>query len=443
MPNKSQILDIDQVLIKLKPVTDKKFGLFHNLQLEQQYSDEPSFWYFSSNLNNKFTKHDGKEFFSHASGTSFFSPKEALIKCLAESIERMCNFVFKDSFVDRTASISELKEKNTRFVNPLEMPRFSQRQLNNDVYQGMKIDSNSQIKWTVFRNLSGVKYLFPCQLTYLGYAPSKNESSLYPSISTGVAGGNTIETAITNGIYESLERDSFMIHYLNQIPGKILNLKSSLNKEIAYLRKKAIQYKLELTCIDFSTDIPVPTIAAIVIDRSRQGRAVSIGLKTDINIEKATIGAITEAFHTRTWVRRAYGTGKRINSKEKLVGNSSLINRGLLWYDIDKIKYLDFWLKSKSIVNYPKEITTNINLKNLAKLINKQGYHIYWKDLTLKEFEKTDFHIVKVVIPELQQLYLNEKFPLLGGKRLKSVPAHLGFEAKRESQLNHFPHPFL
>jgi ribosomal protein S12 methylthiotransferase accessory factor len=430
---------LDEILSSLKPVLFPEFNLISALKLEKQYSDEPSFWYFSSNLNDRFIEHQGHDFYSQASGTSFYSAKEALIKCLAESVERICNFVFLESSVELTASIKTLQNKKYKFIDPRKIPRFSEKQkekLN-------LIDASSPIRWTTFKSMSNNdSYYFPCQSTYLSYSPLKNEPAIYPSISTGVAGRDTLDSAILHGIYEVVERDAFMIHYLNKIPPKTIDLLSSANEKILYLYEIAKQYHLQLYCIDITTDIQIPTVAAVVIDTSGYGKAVSVGLKTDMDIEMAVIGAITEAFHTRTWVRKEYESSKQTISKNELIENSSILNRALFWYPTSSIKHINFWLKKSQVVSLKHKKNVKTNLKIVQDIISRNKLHIYWKEITLPQFNKVNYHIVKVVIPELQQLYLNEKYPLLGGERLRTVPEHLNAVSLVDI-IEHYPHPFL
>ena len=82
-------------------------------------------------------------------------------------------------------------------------------------------------------------------------------------------------------------------------------------------------------------------------------------------------------------------------------------------------------------------------LKRLTKIFSDKNYELYYKDITISEFKKLNYYIVKVIIPKMQPIYLNEKYPLLGSDRLYSVPAKLGFKNKLEDDLNKYPHPFL
>ncbi len=70
---------------------------------------------------------------------------------------------------------------------------------------------------------------------------------------------------------------------------------------------------------------------------------------------------------------------------------------------------------------------------------------IVYVDISNNKLKKYGIKVVKVIIPQLQPLYLDERYPYLGGTRLYEVPIKLGFlkTAKQENELNKIPHPFL
>jgi len=88
-----------------------------------------------------------------------------------------------------------------------------------------------------------------------------------------------------------------------------------------------------------------------------------------------------------------------------------------------------------------QEINDEDQLLKLKSILVKKGCEIYYKDITSKYFKDIPFKVVKVIIPGMQPVHLNEKYPLFGGNRLKSVPLALGYEIPRN--LNSYPHPFL
>jgi len=66
---------------------------------------------------------------------------------------------------------------------------------------------------------------------------------------------------------------------------------------------------------------------------------------------------------------------------------------------------------------------------------------VIYVDLTPSNLKNKKIYVVKVLVPEFQPLYLDERFPYWEGKRLKEIPQKLRFIPCKN--INKFPHPFL
>lgn len=437
---------VESSLKKLSVIVAPEFGLIRDLKLVRQYYDEPKFWDFSAKLNSQYFRHDGNNFQSRSSGVSFFSEKLALLKCLGEAVERYCNFVFLKSSVSFTGSFNNIKGQA---LNPVSIRSFSKNQLRKKAFKRFRITEDSRFRWTRCQSLITGKYVYvPCQLIYLSYPRLREEPTIYPSISTGVAGGACLSAALTRGIYELIERDAFMIYYLNKLQAPKIQLSLIKDVRVQQLLKIADRYKMEVVCLDITTDLNVPAIAAVVINRIGIGKAISVGLRSDLNPVNAIIGAITEAFHTRLWLRKEYEKDPQQIKPHDLLKqkHSDLKLRGLLWYPAEAIEKLNFWIESrkrKRIQLSKKALSSGEQLRQLLAAFDKLGYYVYYKNLMITPLKHLGYFVVKVCVPQMQPLYLNEKFPLLGGERLYTLPAKLGYKSKSEVQLNGYPHPFL
>ncbi|HUV72069.1 MAG TPA: YcaO-like family protein [Clostridia bacterium] len=429
-------------LIKNLSTVLGEIKLVESFERVRQHYDEPKFWYYSASISDKYLKHDGTHFHSKASGVSFFSQNKAVLKALAEAIERYNNFAFFNKDISFTGSYSKLKKDA---INPEEFLYFSDKQLRQTKYKKFKIDDKSLFRWTEMKSLNGKeKYLIPCQVIYLSYRPTKREPIIYPSISTGAAGHSNLRSAILSSIYEVLERDAFMIYYLNKLKPKRYDLSSSSSEKIKKLLDIAQRYNLKIISLDINTDLDIPAVASVVIDESGFSKAVSVGLKSHLDTESAIVGSINEAFHTRTWIREAYIQNPKNISETELIKNSTIKNRGLFWYSPKSIPKLDFFINNLDLIRIKPtnvDLSEQNQLQILRKALTDKGYKVYYKDITSKYFRDTPFKVVKVVIPGMQPVYLNEKYPLQGGKRLQSVPGSLGYKNTRK--LNTYPHPFL
>jgi len=429
-------------LIKKLSPDGEEVELIKSFERIRQHYDEPKFWYYSASISDKYLRHDGKHFQSKSSGVSFFSRETAILKALAEAIERYNNFAFFEENVGYTGSYSKIRKKA---INPKKFIFFSDKQLSQKKYKKFLINDNSLFRWTKFKLLTDKKsYYIPCQLVYLSYRPVNKEPVIYPSISTGAAGHFTLNSALLNGIYEVLERDAFMIYYLNKLKPRRYDLIASSNKKIKTLLEIAKRYHLQIISLDIRTNINVPTVASVIIDRSGLSKAVSVGLKSHLNAEKAIVGSINEAFHTRTWIREAYIRDSKSVTRSELIKDSSIKNRGIFWYSLKSICKINFLINNLELIKIRHKndkLTVKDQIFKLKDALKEKGYKIYYKDITSKYFKDIPFKVVKVVIPGMQPIYLNEKYPLLGGERMRQVPGELGYKIK--GNLNIYPHPFL
>lgn len=433
--------DFISLIKNLSPVL-REIKLVESFERVRQHYDEPKFWYYSASISDKHLEHDGSHFHSKASGVSFFSQNEAVLKALAEAIERYNNFAFFNKAVSFAGSYPKLKRNA---INPKRFMFFSDKQLRQNDYKKFRIDDYSFFRWTEMKSLNtNESCLVPCQVIYLSYRPAKKEPAIYPSISTGVAGHFKLDSAILGGIYEVIERDAFMIYYLNKLKPKRYDLSSSNNGKIKKLLETSQRYKLKIFSLDIRTDLPIPAVASVVVDESGFSKAVSVGLKSHLDIESAIIGSINEAFHTRTWIRESYIQNPTSISKTELIKNSTIKNRGLFWYSPKSIPRLNFFINNLDLVRIRStniDLSVQNQLRILRKALKDKGHKIYYKDITSKYFKDIAFKVVKVLIPGMQPVYLNEKYPLQGGGRLHSVPSSLGY--KNTGKLNTYPHPFL
>lgn len=434
---------IEKILPLLSKFINPKYKIIKRIQRISEYFDDPKFYHFGAILQS--TDNSTEDYLSNsAGGFSFFSEEEALLKCLGESLERyhlrLCdqNMLIKGSFV-------KLKEKA---INPNSFVCFSQLQRKNLKYALFNFNSFTPFLWKDgFDLIKNKPVLIPAQLIYLSYKLIPEEKFIYAPISTGAAGGSSLAAAITRGIYEIIERDAFLIFYLNKLPAKKIDLQFINDTKIMYCVNIIKSYSLELFTFDITTELDIPTFLSIVVDRTGIGPAVSLGLKTHINPLIAILGSIEESLHPRGWIRGEFENNpnliKSINTKNMI----SLKERAVLWYPKTNIKKLNFLLKQKVVKQkyYIKDYSWSKQLKMLKKVFIHNHMDVFFSDLSSPIIQKVGYHVIKAIIPQLYPFYLIEAYPYHGGTRLYELPQKLGFSQHKtdEKSLNKFPHPFI
>jgi len=438
-------LDLDNALEQaVSNIGDKKNKLLQFFGRYYQYSDEPKFFQYSSQYSNFVSKNIGAH--GSASGFSFFSQKLAALKCLLEALERFAVNYYKE----RHIVFSSTKQLDKPYLDISKITSFSDIQREQQL--NMPLDLDGVYGWVLGKKLPSLEDIYiPAQIVYLSYIRQKQEGCIRLPITTGAAAGSAYSAAIYRGLCEVIERDAFMITYLNKLPRSRVPLERSKNQEIQAILTTARNYKLKVFAFDISTDLKVYSFLTFVYDNTSISSAISTGLKSGLHPTEALIGSMQEAFHPRTWLR---------HEKDNFVGKPSELNepinilsRGLLWSNLKSVRHLNFLIRSnketKLIEEYENrsEKTSGENLRKVIRVLKDKGYESYFVDITpeLPNIKRTHFKIVMTVIPELQPLYLDERYKYFGGKRLYDVPVNLGYLRKPnlESSLNKFPHPFL
>ena len=121
--------------------------------------------------------------------------------------------------------------------------------------------------------------------------------TLFRSSSNGIASGNTMEEAIFYALTEVIERDSWSLAEVTRNTGKKL---TDLPEKVAEMAEKFTKNGVEVTLRDITSDIGIPTIAAVADDvELKDPRLLMIGMGTHTNAEIAMIRALSEVAQSR------------------------------------------------------------------------------------------------------------------------------------------------
>jgi ribosomal protein S12 methylthiotransferase accessory factor len=396
-----------------------KTNIISSVRKEPFLNDEPKIYDFCTVYRSYGC--DLKEEFSTAGGTDI-KKEWAIFKSLGEAIERHCLSVQKREIF---GSYKEFKEQA---VDIFHFSTLNSQQKNNSNLKQFVYTENDGFYWYHGYHLFDLqKKMIPSQLIFVPYKYNK-EKIIRESISTGAALSTSLGGAIYRGVCEVVERDAFMIAYLNKTKRCLIDLKAS-GRELMNIFEMSCRYKLEPIIVDITTDLGIPSMLGLVIDRTGLGPAVSVGLSADLNPKVAAIKAIKEAFHSRPWIRKSM-IQKKINKNI-----NTFEGRALYWSDVNMIDKLNFLISGNKypVVGVNKFKTIKEKIEELANIFNKCNLNVFFVDVTTPEIRKCGFCVVKVITPDLMPLYLDEiyKDVYSNHPRLNSL------------KLNRIPHPFL
>lgn len=414
-------------------------------EITRQYPDEP-------NILQYYMQVSGATMGGQSgSGFHFFSRAAALWAAIGEAIERYALLYHVPEKKSVDASYNELTPSDALDIFSLVGIAPEQRRRGHPQFN-LRFDEHTRFRWVPGWSLTRQKKtLVPLQLASFGYtAPLKGlEPLLLMPVSTGAAAHRSLSAALLNGLLEVIERDAFMITWLNALtPPRIdyATLKDESLQKICALLKR---YRLDFFLLPLPSDMPVHTILALILDSTGVGPAVSVGAKSSGDLVRAVQGALTEAIACRSSVRRYYmenpahqkGSAPTLDPK-------TLDREGRLrwWSTIDKIKEIQFLVTGELVSaeasnRYPRHRNDEEALRYLVEVLKSKKHEVVYVEMLDPRLRAAlQFHAVMVIVPGLQPLHLFEGLPYVWGDRLDHVPQELGL--RQRGVHNTLPHPF-
>lgn len=413
------VIDIGFELLRKYP------KIFYQMYKVSSYNDEPTFFQFNVLFNDKSGEESPE---AVATGTSF-SELSALRKAFGEMVER-----YSLSAMDQGVLRKKPYSNRVNMLDPKRFLAFTPSKLN-QLNLTEKSYHEAKFSWVKSKNIQTLTdYYLPAQLIYVPYEYRTEEPDLLISNSSGAACGMNLKEALYRGVCELIERDSFLIAYLNKLPCKRIDISSIADNEIKDLVRRISRYNLEIHLIITTQDISVFSICAVILDKTGLGPSVSIGLKAGFDKKEVIVGALEEALMTRSWIRDGVAT-KTQSANVSTQSIRTIEDRADYWFNKNMISKLNFWLEADNLVNlrltnFKKDYEARV--QKIRKLFKKKGIDCYFLDITSNLFKEYPVCVVKVVSPDLLPMYLDEKYPHFGKRRLQNV-----------SKINKVPHPFL
>lgn len=293
--------------------------------------------------------------------------------------------------------------------------------------------------------------LVPACLVYMPYFPQfphRGEQVAGPAMSTGLACARSLDEAVLKGVYESVERDAFMIAWCNRLRVPQVDVESHPDLRRLYHERLA-RDGLRYVVLHTTTDLPVPSFVCLLVDDRRTPAMICVGGAAGLDPVVAAAKAMTEAVQTREWAKFLGGRGRKfefapdfadIRDFEDHValyayGDMAHAVAFLTENDADPVS--DCW-DSASAGDVAADLAT------VVAILGDRGVEVLALDLTTPDVAQCGYHVARAVAPELQPLDADYNHRFLGGRRLYEVPARMGHASGPTSieTLNPYPHPY-
>lgn len=377
-------------------------------------------------------------------GTSY-EYHETVSKAVGETLERYFLARYKNDNLLH-ASVKQLKNSGRRYVSPSVLSHFSEKQ--HAKIPEINYTDDTTFQWEYVTQYSdNSPTLIPAQLVFWNYKIVRGEKVLRLSNTNGAAGGFTREEAILSGIYEIVHRDSFLLFWLNNMVPPRINPKSIKDQDIQKIFSDLQRYNLEGHIVDVTTDLGIFACAFVIVDREKNGIAVTVGGGSGNDKVAAIKRAYTEALidrHALSLRQRKYSLPQNY---EHFIDSVSQDDRIALWANPEMIRHIERFI-SGEMSNYLDDQNvqelfsdTRDEIKGIISKISQSitGMTVYVYDAKDTILDKLGYHVVQVIIPELVPLYLVERYAPITMPRIQSWAKTAGHDT---FCLNEVPHPF-
>lgn len=421
-------------------------GIVRKLERVHKGLSDPAkpFIYRAEIANHRFLD-DASEAFVVASGKGF-TDAAARLSAMGEAVERYSAAGWgEDRIVRGTARSLDME-----VLDPHRVVLFDASQypvLNYDPYT-----PDATIGWVAMRSCTDDRErAVPALAVLMAYETGANEPFLFPITSNGLAAGPDLPAAILSAACEGIERDAFLITWLNRLPAARIATTDHPDAETRMLVEAHARRGVALELYRLATDAGVHVFMGIAVDeRADGGPAAVVGLGASHDPAPAATSALIECCQVRP------ALGARLRSPEGRETLAALLaepqavttleDHDLLYAHPAMLGQFDFLRGAPATSmdwSSPGDREPAALISTLAARLQELGSDLLYADLTLDDVRSVGAHVVRVVIPDFQPMHFGYRERRLGGTRLFAQPQRLGLADAPSTiaSLNPFPHP--
>jgi ribosomal protein S12 methylthiotransferase accessory factor len=426
--------------ISLDDLVDPRVGIIRSCNRVPKARDEPSrpFVYQAILSNFDFRQAPAERI---ATGKAM-DEMAAVRGAIVEALERYCAFQGMPEALVRARA----EDLGAPAIAPDELVLYSSRQYEAPGFPHRRPDADDELTWVRATEVDTGRELYaPASLVYMGFAGSRGDEAFAPSTSNGLAGGPDLAAAVVGGLYELIERDAFMITWLNRLPAPRIDV-SSIEGPASEIARHYRRLGVELIAFDLTTDVGVPVVMAVTLDRAGNLPAVSVGLGCHASARMALERAATEVVQIRGGTVPAFRSGQPPRRIERYEDVKTIEDHGMFAAAPEYLSELDFLLHadtSRPLDEDPAERGAEQELAACAERLRAAGCTVAFVDLTLPDVDAVGVRIVRAIATGLQPIHFGFGEERLGGSRVFAVPRLLGHRTtdSDETELNLCPHP--
>jgi ribosomal protein S12 methylthiotransferase accessory factor len=369
---------------------------------------------------------------------------EAVRGAIGEAIEHYCASLVNPEAI----FLAPWSAVESAGIAPPECVLYSETQYARDNFPYHRWAPQDEVMWTPMRELPGKREVYaPATLVYLSSPSARPEDVFTLSNSNGLAAGPNLEFAVLHGLYELIERDGFLLNWMNRLPAAEVDFSAS--EELAHsIRLHYARYGTEIRVFNISTDLPVYAMMGLALDKTGSGPAVVTGLGCHLNPSIALTKAVLEACQVHPGEVQRYRReppALRLKSYEDV---HTLEDHSAFLSIPERLGEFSFLLgngRRQSLSDLPDNSQGSVeaDLDFCVRHLVQAGCRVLYADLTTPDVVDYGLSVVRTFATGLQPMHFGYGEERLGGNRLFEIARILGYatETRGENELNPCPHP--
>ncbi len=403
-------------------------GIIQSFQRVAHLPDEPPFCLWETTINGTANSLSG--------GMALQDPG-ALSAALGEGLER---YLWKNEWdyfrSPRCTSQSALKSSMASFLPIQDL-----------LSPGKTMLDDAEFIWVLGDSLTTGKHTFvPAQTANGAMFPGIQTEPilLKERTSAGLATWPTESGARLAGILELIEHDAFMIMWLNQLslPRVVLDSFRTSKGTLAALLARCARYRLKVHAVSMATDAPTHAICVVVEDTAGHTPRFTIGLKAHRTLSIAIEKALLEALRARIF----YRSSETANTFDDTRKTDSIRHEERLsyWALAKNTAHLAFLIEGEerepSTMEWEHDSESH-HLQRFVRWLQQSNIECIAISVGTSRTNPLPWHVVKIIIPALQPLYLNEENRSVNENRARVVALQCNLTLRPHAYVDK-PHPF-
>lgn len=436
----------------MRHLYSRRTGVVRNLYLVQQDATEPAVPYVmgAELANHRYAPGDTTSL-AMCSGKGL-TEESARLSTFGEAVERYSGACWRSDEITyaRRDGLPEAA------LDPRQLVLYTSDQYASGRLPYAPYTGENVLGWTPARSLVSGEWMYvPAQAVFLGYTARGRDEFLCPITSNGLATGPTILAAALAATCEVLERDAFMITWMNRLPCACVDPGTHPDRDVRDFCEAYRRRSVELRLFKLPTDHPCHVFAALALQTQpvrEDTPAAVVGLGADMDIQRAAKKALLEIGQVRPALRHRLRRPETRRRLDVLVADphqvTTLDDHDLLYASPDMTRAFEFWLDRHpepvdwSLASYvPAAVEERLEL--LVQHVRRRSGDLLYSNVTPADMAALGLHTVRAIIPDFQPIHFGWAEARLGGDRLYALPVALGFTAARPTaaDLNDAPHP--